>query len=93
MSMLEQLAELPALGDGRAGVPAMFQRVGVAFWRTGSSRSAVHAASLFATHSGRTARFPCTGSRTAARARQHRPGVTGMIASHRRVPLRAVTGV
>jgi hypothetical protein len=32
MSMLEQLVELPALGDGRAGVPAMFQRVGVAFY-------------------------------------------------------------
>jgi hypothetical protein len=69
-----------ALGDCDLCKQAVLARVPVSPWRTGSWRTAVHAAAPFAAHGRRAARSAGTDFGAAPRARQHRAGIAGVIA-------------
>src|SRR6516164_9508628 len=72
----QQLPNPPSLFACFLCVKPVFYGVLIAFWRTRAKPAAVHAATVFAVNRGRPARTARPRSRTAARARQHRPGAT-----------------
>src|ERR1700722_17760509 len=76
----QQRPYLPSLGDRIPGEQAVLARVLVCPWRAGSRCAAVHAAALSAAHRRRTARAAATGFGATTRARQHRAGISDVIA-------------
>jgi hypothetical protein len=76
----QQRLNLPSLGDCIPGEQAVPARVLVRLGRAGSLCAAVHAAALLAVHCRRAAGAARTGFGATTRARQHRTGISGVIA-------------
>jgi len=76
----QELPNPPSLGDRIPREATVLPRVLVCPWRAGSRCAAVHAAALPAAHRRRAARAAATGSGATTRARQHRSGISDVIA-------------
>src|SRR5262249_41153654 len=87
LHLLKQLPRFPqqrlnllSLGDRIPREQTVLARVLVCPWRAGSRCAAVHAATLLAVHRRRAARVAAAGLGATTRARQHRAGISDMIA-------------
>jgi hypothetical protein len=76
----QQRLDPPTLGDRIPAEHPMLARILIRPWRAGPRCAPVHAAALFAAHRRRVARATGAGSGATARARQHRAGVSDVIA-------------
>ena len=77
-----QRPQLPAFLDGFARIEAVLQRVLIAARSARSRRAPVHAATLFSAHRRRLARPARTRFGPTTQTRQHRAGITRVIAGH-----------
>src|SRR5262249_40367792 len=76
----QQRPYLPSLGDRIPREQAVLARLLVCRWRAGSLCAAMHAAAILAVHRRRAARIAGTGLGATTRARQHRAGISDVIA-------------